>query len=181
MHHIFIYALPTSQEKDARISEIAAVRVPGFGPYKKTHIQEAFFDTSSNVNLLNELYSRLIPNADPFIMVSYSKEVTRALLRIETEKRGIEDKFSGRAWLDIGDLAWPLLVSGQIKSRSIEALASHFEITVKADMDSADTVTALLQIYGNMLRRYSTALKGESMLREAGGETLAGLREIIGF
>lgn len=180
MNHVFIYALPTSQEKDARISEISAVRVSGFGPYRKAHIQTAYTDTNVNAKLMKELYARIV-TPEPFVLVSYSKEITRALLRIENEKTGSEDKFAGRSWLDVNDLAWPLVVSGQLHSRTLEALAAHFGVMLTTHSDSSDIVTALLSIYGSMMTRYNTALKGESMLREAGGETLQGLRNMLGF
>lgn len=180
MIHIFIYAQSTSSGKDARISEIAAVRVPGFGPYKKEHVQATFHDTNANPRLLQDLYACMV-TSDPFVLVSYNREVTRALLRIENEKTQTEDKFLGRAWLDVSDLSWPLLVSGQVASRNIETLSKHFGVAIGSHSDSADMVTALLQIYGSMMRRYATALKGESMVREVGGASLANLRDIVGF
>lgn len=180
MNHVFLYALPTSQEKGARISEISAVRVSGFGPYRKAHIQMTYSDTNVNTQMMKELYERMV-TPEPFVLVSYQKEITRALLRIENEKTGSVDRFIGRSWLDVNDLAWPLVVSGQLKSRTLEALAAHFGVMLSAHSDSGDIVTALLSIYGSMMTRYNTALKGESMLREAGGETLQGLRNMLGF
>lgn len=180
MNHVFIYALPTSQDKGARIAEIAAVRAKGFGPYRKDSVQATFHDTNENAKLLSTMYESMV-TPEPFVLVSYNREITRALLRIEQEKSGTEDKFYGRAWLDVSDLSWPLLVSGQVPSRTIETLSKHFGVTIGSHSDSADIVTALLQIYGSMMRRYATALKGESMVREAGGSTLEGLRNIIGF
>lgn len=182
MNHVFIYAQPTSQEKDARIAEISAVRVSGFGPYRKHNIQKAYRDTNVNPPLLNDLYTEII-TPEPYILVSYQKEVTRALLRNENEKIGTDDKFFGRSWLDINDLAWPLLVSGLIKSRTLEALAAFFrvEVVLGSNSDTGDIVEALLKIYGSMMRQYNTALKGESIVREAGGETLQSLRDMIGF
>lgn len=180
MNHVFLYAVPTNQTRDARIAEIAAVRIPGFGPYRKEHVQETFHETNANENFLSELYSRIV-TPEPFVIVSYSREITKALLRIENEKTGSEDKFLGRAWIDVYDLSWPLLVSGQVKSRTIEELAKHFGVTNRTHWDAADIVTALLQIYGSMMRRYMTALKGERMMRDAGGETLAELRSMWGF
>lgn len=180
MNHIFIYALPTSQEKDARILEIAAARVSGFGPYRKTHIQVAYSDTNSNPDMMKTFYSRIF-TSEPFVLVSFQKEITRALLRIENEKLGLEDKFSGRSWLDVSDLAWPLVVSGQLKSRTLEALSTHFGVMLGTNPDSGDVVTTLLSVYGGMMRRYNTALKGESMLREVGGETLQNVRDMLGF
>ena len=180
MNHVFIYALPTSTGKDARMAEIAAVRVSGFGPYRRTMVQKTFHDTNVNQNLVADLY-RDIVTPEPYVLVTYSKEVTKALLRIENDKNGLEDKFHGRAWVDVHDLSWPLLVSGQVASRTLEALSAHFGVTIDKHSDSGDIVQALLQVYGLMMVRYNTALRGESMMREAGGETLAGIRNMIGF
>lgn len=186
MNHVFIYALPTSQSKDARMMEISAVRVPGFGPYNRKLIQETFMghverDYDRNPKaLLSQLYKSII-TPEPYVLISYNNEVTKALLRIENEKAGLEDCFQGRAWIDVNALAWPMLVSGQVTGRNLEKLSSHFGVTIGKHSDSADVVTALLQIYGFMMRRYKTALHGESVIREAGGETLSQLRNIIGF
>lgn len=180
MNHVFIYAQPTSQEKNARMAEVAAVRISGFGPYKRSQVQCTFHETNANPRLLEELYDAIV-TPEPFVFVTHSKEITKGLLRIEAEKLGQSDKFFSRVWLDVNDLAWPLLVSGQVKGRTIETLAKHFGVSLGDHSDSADIVEGLLQVYGLMMTRYNTALKGESMVREAGGETLAGLRNMMGF
>lgn len=180
MNHVFIYAQSTSNEKNARMAEIAAVRVSNFGPYKRADVQESFFENNTNDRFLDDLYERII-TPEPYVLVSYSKEIVKTLLKIEHEHRKTDDKFHGRAWLDLNDLVWPLVVSGQIPNRKLETLSSHFGVSIGNHSDSSDVVVALMQIYGSLMRRYLTALKGESMIREAGGETLANLRTIIGF
>lgn len=181
MNHVFICALPTSQEKDARASEIAAIRVHGFGPYTRKSVEKAFrVSLEGSKTLLADLYKEIV-TVNPFVLVTDS-EITRSLVRIENERCKLNDAFTGRAWLDIGQLAWPFVATGQIQTRTLVGLAKHFGVKWNtASNDSADKCTALMQVYGHMMRRYSTALKGEGFLREAGGESLEEFRKIIGF
>lgn len=191
MIHVFLYALPTNNSKDARIAELAAVRVKGFGPYKKTDIEKAYHGVASEQSvgvssLLDAVKTQVLPPAGPYILVSYS-EITRALIRLEYDRLKLDNPLATRAWTDIYQLVWPLLATNQIQARSIAALSKHFGVTYEAkkgysdDGDSADTCTALIQIYGALMRRYRTALAGESVLRDIGGESLEGLRNMMGF
>lgn len=184
MDHIFIYALPTDQSKSARLSEISAVRAPGFGPYHPSKVQHAF---TSRVTpaitadaILRNLYSQ-IDDKKPCVLVSYNAEITKSLIRIEHDAHTLSDPFATRAWIDLKQLAWPMLITGQIADRGIATLATHFGVTLPTIPDSADVCSATLQIYGLMMRRYQTALKGESFVRDAGGESLQGLREMLKF
>lgn len=180
MNHIFIYAIPTSQEKGARIADIAAVLVNGFGPYKKQHVLKTFRGTQNDKQLLHMLYENIYVSK-PFVLISFQKEITKALLRNEhNENLNVEDKFLGRAWIDLHDLAWPFVISGQLNNRSLEALAKFFSVNLESD-DAAGYVAVIMEIYGFMIRRYMTAIKGESVLREIGGESLQNFRNILGF
>lgn len=182
MDHIFVYARPTDNTKDARISEISAVRFAGYGPYKKSDAREAFTGKAEDDSkgLLAEMRERILPG-NPFVVVSYCNEITRSLLRIEYEKCGVDDMFAGRAWIDIQQLAWPLVAGGLIKTRQIAELAKHFGVSIDDSSKTTEMCSVIVQVYGAMMRRYRTALQGESWMREAGGETLENFRKIIGF
>lgn len=181
MHHVFVSAVSTTTNKDARIAQMSAVIASGFGPYRKQSIERTYTETNTNPKLLSDFFEFL--PLQPYVLVSHT-EVTRALIRKEIESTGLQQQsavFASRSWIDVHCLAWPLLVSGQVAKRDIETLSKHFDIPLGTDSDTADIVTAMLQIYGSIMRRYSTALKGEGIVREVGGPTLAGLRQIIGF
>lgn len=183
MDHIFLYALPTNNGKEARMMEIAAVRASGFGPYVKTDIIKAFTDTTKDnpTELLRKLKKEIVTDK-PFVVVSHNNEITKGLLRIEFDKTGLDDIFAGRAWIDVNQLVWPLMANGVIKSRSLDALVKYFGITTGLVIDSADTCQAIVLCYGAIMRRYRTALAGEDFVREAvGGETLDSIRKIVGF
>ncbi len=181
MNHVFICASPTSQEKDARASEIAAIRVNGFGPYTRKSVEKAFkVSLTESKTLLSDLYKEIVTTS-PFVLVTDS-EVTRSLVRIENERCKLTDAFAGRAWFDIGQLAWPFVATKQVSGRALLALATHFGVRCEGKtFDAADRCTTLMQVYGHMMRRYSTALRGEGFFREAGGESLEEFRKIVGF
>jgi len=181
MDHIFIYALPTNNTKEARILEISAVRAEGFA-CRKQDMRETFTgkSESNSRKLLSDMREKIY-TSNPFVVVSYCSEITRTLLRNEYANSGLEDMFAGRAWIDINQLAWPLAAGRFIQSRTLDSLCKHFKITLEPQADSADICVAMIQIYRGMMQRYRTALSGEEAIREVGGETLENVRKIMGF
>ena len=210
MDHIFLsIACSSFNMKEAEIIEIAAVRTIGLvGPInKKTSILAAFTSkvtpkksVSSDARKIanyNEIeWKESIPFEsaisafrdtilrydEKYVIITHLSDIVRPLLRAEVERIGKkEELFSGRAWVDVAQLAWPLTFNHMIKSRSLEALSAHFGVTLEPNQSSADNCTALLNVYNHMMRRYSTALAGEEAVREFGGETLQNIRNMIGF
>lgn len=184
MDHIFVYAKPDK----TWISELSAVRTDGqIGQTTKRHVIAAFTSPiDSNCNFKGAIgmlrNSLLNKQSDKYVVITYLSEVTRAILKSECEKIGEKEEiFAGRAWIDIAQLAWPLAANGMIKSRSIENLAKHFRVSFESKDDTADVCTAIVAIYGHMMRRYHTALAGEEIMRDVGGDTLENIRKMVGF
>lgn len=209
MDHLFFIAAPSSfLLKEAEAIELAGVRTTGRLDAKGNSILAAYTtrirpdgkvsaearnegnyeesgwtNAPSFVEAIAEIKSNLIaPFSHHYVVVAYRAEFVRPMLRNQCEKAGMtEEVFPGRSWLDIGQLAWPLSYAEQLETRTIRALADHFGIKIRSESDAADVCTAMVNVYGAMMRRYHTALTGEKAVRELGGETLQGLRRIIGF
>jgi hypothetical protein len=195
MDLLFVCAKPSSSRlKNASLVEIAGVRTNGqIGTIGKSSIRAAFTskirlqgeeqsEHSPFIEVLRQFKLRLLDSyEDRYAVVAYHSDILRPILRNECARAGeTEELFAGRAWLDISILAWPMADSGLISLRSVEALANHFGVPLEST-DPPDVCTAMVSVYGRMMRRYRTALTGESMLREVGGETLEGIRKIVGF
>jgi len=176
MDHIFITIIGDK----GKITEIAGVRTNGdIGEIKKRSVKNAY--TASNDEFTFQQMAKgfkenLIKEDNKYIVVTHDVYVTRTLLANEKE-----DLFPGRTWVDIAQLAWPLVFNRTIPNRTLELIAKHFGVTVELSKGAAETCTALLKIYGRLMQRYSTALSGEEAIREMGGETLENIRRLVGF
>jgi hypothetical protein len=165
---------------NADLTEIAGIRTNGkIGVLTQKSVLSAF---TSKVNgnlpeIVNALKTKLETDDEQFIIIAMHGELIRNGIKKETKL----PFFPTRIWVDVSQLTWPLLFNRQIPNRTLDILAQHFNIPIKPIRDSADECTVLAQIYGQIMQRYSTALAGEETLREIGGETLDGIRKIVGF
>jgi hypothetical protein len=118
-----------------------------------------------------------------YIVVAYGGD-DRRFLRSSWERIAHDEAevFPRRAWLDVQQLAWPLIFNDMMSDRTLDSLCVQFGIS--RDASTVDTAMgdceALVRIYWAMMTRYRGALKGEEMVRQAGGETLAKVRKVVG-
>lgn len=179
MDHLFICI--NSDSKVENISEISAIRTDG----KIGHInQKSIIDTfTSRVNINNvdnvilSLKDKLSATDEKFIVVSFNCEVIRQLISLQCK----HELYSKRVWIDVRQIAWPLVLSGLVNDRTIKTLCKYLKIETKENPDSADDCTLIMQIYCRLMQRYKTSLIGEETIREVGGETLESLRKLVGF
>jgi len=185
--HVFIYVRPFSLEsKNSSIAEISCVRTNGqVGQTTKRNVIAAFStkidDEYSFKNAVTNIKKNVVGDSDKFVVVTYLSDYVHTLVRNECRKIEVEELFLGRSWIDVAQLAWPLVSNGMIESRTIEVLSKHFGIKLLDKEDTADICTAIVGVYGYMMRRYKTALAGEEVIRDIGGETLDSIRKMVGF
>lgn len=182
MDHVFVYAAFVSKNNNARITEISAIRTNRLGMLNTKSVVSAFTSKVEEdfKRVLLNFKDSILCGSDKVVVVSHLVEIQKPLLRSECERINEPELFSGRTWIDVSQLAWPLHCNGMINSRSVEDLSKYHGIKYQPT-DTASTCTAIGEIYGHMMRRYKTALTGEEIMRDVGGETLENLRKIVGF
>lgn len=84
-------------------------------------------------------------------------------------------------WLDIKQLAWPLVMHSAISSdRSFKELCAHFGVKIEKEVEGSSDVLALSEVYWAMMTRYKTSLFGEELIRDIGGGALKQVRGLFG-
>lgn len=144
----------------------------------KAKVQATFSSVFSREDVFIDLAAEILaPFDSKYVVISHLYERNREVLK---EKAGRE--LFPRAWIDTAQMAWPLVFNDIMNySRTLESLCMHFDIpNDEPGVPEAD-VTALLKVYWEMMRRYRTALVGEQALHSVGGETLHGLRKLVGL
>ena len=185
MDHIFVYASSDSKNPDkACITSISAIRASGFGPYTKRSIKAAF--TSLVDTNFSDVYAALkksiLHDDDKYVVVSHTNEIQRTLLTNNCDGNDLERLFVGRVWIDIAQLAWPVIAMGMIRSRSIADLGKYYGLHFNINEEDTSVIaTAITEIYSHMLRRYKAGLVGEEAIRDFGGEALENIRKVIGW
>lgn len=105
---------------------------------------------------------------EKYIVVAHHIEPTRLFIREAAKSVNLEDPFIGRAWLDTAQIAWPLIHSGALTNRSLEALAEFFSVVNQNPHSAMGTVETLMHTYWVMIRRMSGAVTvGETAIRLA--------------
>jgi len=176
MDHVFLCA---AYNKDI-ITELSAIRSNGRIGYLNEKTVIAAFTSRVNGNLkeiLASLKLKLCTDNSKFIVVAYSAELIRSVIKHSLK----ETLFAERIWVDVNQLAWPLLYNGMIPNRQLDTLCNHFKVPIKPEHDSADDCAALMQIYAQIMQRYKTSLLAEETVREVGGDMLESLRKMIQF
>lgn len=176
MDNIFITC---NVDPHLNITEIAGIRTNGvIGKLHKRSVLGAF-TTKVDKNLskmVDALKAKLDTDNERFVIVGINNELLTTALRKENCSI-----FPNRIWIDLTQIAWPLLFSHQINNRMLKTMAEHFKISYPNNPDTADDCSVLAQVYGLIMQRYNSALAGEETVRDLGGEVLENIRQIIGF
>ena len=125
----------------------------------------------------------LSPFGARYIVIAHQADFDRVVLRRQwQEVTKVEGElFDGRVWIDTAQLCYPFAVHGLMTGRSLDAMASHFGVTIEMPRSAGGDCTALMASYGAMMKRYKFALHGEDAIRDLGGETLASFRKMVGL
>jgi hypothetical protein len=122
--------------------------------------------------IMESLRHVLLEDDVPYVVVGYD---------IAPLKRHFQKAFPfEEVWVDVAQLAWPLLLSQVVPSGKFPELCRHFNVTNEAPGTATGDCTALTQLYWAMMTRYKTSLAAEEVAREMGGKTLATVRNWFG-
>ena len=193
--HIFIDVTPSNLGVKAEIIDIAvirsdrkgavlkafATRVAPHGPvdqaggsgYTELEWRDAV-PFKSAMNMIRQML--LTPFSAEYVVVANRVEVCRSILRRLNDD---SEFFSNRRWLDMQQLAWPLVANDIVPNCSLQALSQHYSLPFESGTGADGNCTALARCYWAMMRRYRAALLGEEMARELIGEPLINVAKML--
>jgi hypothetical protein len=117
---------------------------------------------------------------DEKVLVVINNSEAKTLLRHETEIINQQEFFLGRLWIDLGQIAWPLIYSKVIGDKSLKTLAEFYQVPCELG-DTAGNVACISRIYFTMMQRYKTALVAENAVSDLGGEAFKDFRNMFGI
>ena len=195
--HIFI-DLETSGPEPAEncIIEIAAIRTDPQGKILATYTDKIMpsvkvSDEARKVNgyapdkwadavslsmALHGLNKTLLDGrSDKYVVVAHFAEFDKHFLTSDCVRNSLPLPFPKRAWIDTGQIIWPLAFVGAIKSRSLESICAHLGIVNESPHTAPGDCLALCKMYWAIMRRYSVALAAS----EAAHNKWGGVTEIV--
>ena len=120
---------------------------------------------------MTDLVDTLGLGIKPLVIVSLDP------VRHQKDYRTIFADGDDSTWLDLNQLAWPLVMSGVLNpGPTLKQLAEHFEVTLYTDVP-----VTLSRVYWAMMKRYRGSLLAEGVIREVGGAPLATVRKFFGM
>lgn len=114
------------------------------------------------------------------VFVAHFADFDRGFIRSDCRRMGVEVPLSTRAWLCTGALVWPYLYHDQMRSRKLTDVCEFFGIPYERAHDAASDAKACMDVYFEVMRRYSTMLTVHSALSQSkGGPLLQGLERLV--
>ena len=178
LDHVFIeLGLSENNIAVASVTGIAVVRTDRKGKVLAAYSEACSIRGLDDIDI-ETVYSKvestlLKPYSEPYVIIAQHAHAYKGVLGSTC--------FRGRAWLDIAQLAWPLGYCDMIPDRNLDTLAKYFNCATLSDGTMSGNCETLVRIYWAMMKRYKTSLLGEEVIRDIGGETLAGIRKFIGI
>ncbi len=114
----------------------------------------------------------LTPFTSRYVVISQHQRAYQAALGTSL--------FSGKPWLDIAQVSWPLGFSDLVAARDLDTLAKHFGIVYADSSSVSENCDAVTQVYWEMMKRYKLSLLGGEIVREYGGKRLKQFRDFFG-
>ncbi len=138
------------------------------------------------VQICDAIDSMVKPFSASYIVVASQADRKRVALRDACEDASEPDPFKGRAWLDFGQVAWPLALADLVPNRSLETLGAHFNVRRSHPGTLTGDCAYLTEVYWAMARSYRMALKVEGEARKrasklAGGHVVESFRRFVGI
>ncbi len=188
MDHIFIDLGLTIPKPGGRITALAMVRTDGKGSVLASTCG-AVDGPRDFGDAIDDAMSILLSSSfdKEYIIVAAHAETDRNFLRdawkgIDLKKwqsRGHKkEPFEGRSWIDILQLAWPLVYNNQVSNRSFETLCEHFGVRNPIPGTAMGDCESLVRCYWKLMHQYRIALYGESVIRGIGGK---GYETLVSF
>lgn len=180
LDHIFIDA----KAEKLRLTELAIIRTSRRGSIISSQ-SEVFGSHVPNDRIIESVE---LAAANATVSVPAAKLVVighglgwRETLNREWERVGRKPFLGRHCWIDVSDMAWPLVYAGIVQTRDLQALVNHFEIDVATLGPSAENAVAVMQVYWEMMRRYRTALHIEETGAVLAGKQFDQFRRIVGI
>jgi hypothetical protein len=174
--HLFI-----DLETEPSLSSAAIVRTNGQGK-----VLAATCTAGSPRDIIPAIESLITPYSAPYIIVAVSADKKREALRAACAKADLKDPFKGRAWLDFGQVAWPLALAELVPNRALATVGEYFHVKRSVHLGTlTGDCSYLAEVYWAMARSYCTALGAEKAVNEVGrsigGEAFTFLRKVAGI
>ncbi len=183
--HVFIDLFlkdPTSIKMGLEHGSVALVRTDARGKV----IAATCATGHDFLEILEAIDSMVKPFSAQYIVVAVNANEKRNALAVACGHAGEPAPFKGRAWLDFGQVAWPLALAELVPNRSLETVGAHFHVRKSAHAGTlTGDVAYLAEVYWSMARSYRAGLMAEGALRRKahaiGGEAVSTLRRMVGI
>ena len=179
MDHLFIMMDVTSLRLDkAVIKGITMLRTDDKGnqilAITQNAIQSDIQDYDLRLKLaFDEFKDSGIVDGEFIIVGYFGHDFYKPLIEMHCDKHGVSNILSGKPWLSLEQIAWPLYFDNTLSDRKIETLAKHLGIV------STDKLWLLHQCYWTLMRRLTTGVLFESKAREKGGRFFEAAQQFV--
>lgn len=122
----------------------------------------------------------MVREDDKVVFVAHFADFDRNFIRSDCKRHKIEIPLQERAWICTGNLVWPYLFQDQLRSRKLTDVCDFLGISYIRAHDAASDAKACMDVYFELMRRYSTMLLTHTALAQSkGGTILKGLETLI--
>jgi DNA polymerase III epsilon subunit-like protein len=122
----------------------------------------------------------MVREDDKVVFVAHFADFDRSFFRSDCQRHGTEVPLATRAWICTGALVWPYLFQDQLKTRKLTDVCEFFDIPYERAHDAASDAKACMDVYFEVMRRYSTMLLTHTALAQSkGGPILRGLERFV--
>ena len=170
MHHIFISLVIVDDE----MIGMAVVRTNERGTVLKAYADKVSDDKSFE-KICDNVYKDFVHMYDESYVV-----ITEVSETYEYFKKNKITLFEA-PWLNMSQLAWPLVFSGVLPGRSLDQVAGYFGIKNNNPDTATGNCEYLTRVYWTMMRNMRLAIIAEEGMRDYGGKIIANVRSIIGI
>lgn len=187
--HIFYRSILSNKEITKNtILDLAIVRTNSDGEVLARHVDKITFETNYSdgyvtfAEALKSIQTVILNDyTDKYVIVSLNGFQDKNLFTAECKKNNLKDLFEGRLWVDLSQLAWPLLYCGSIENRQITTLYRYYNIIPEELYTACGEVEGIQQIYWKMMKRFSMANTVEQKVKDVASDFVGGFISKLGF
>jgi DNA polymerase III epsilon subunit-like protein len=197
--HIFLDTETSNRDpKTGCIIEIAAIRTDAKGKVLSSFTQRITPDReveaeAARVNgytanwggipFQEAMYAfnhAMVREDDKVVFVAHFADFDRQFIRSDCQRMGVEVPLDTRAWICTGNLVWPYVYQDQLKSRKLSDVCKFLGIEYIYAHDAAADCKAVMDVYFELMRRFSTMLVAHTAISQSqGGPILSGLERLV--
>jgi len=197
--HIFI-DIETSNRDPQKgcIIEIAAIRTDAKGRVMSSFTQRVIPDRqveeeAARVNgytanwggipfpeAMREFNHAMVREDDKVVFVAHFADFDRGFIRSDCQRLRVEVPLETRAWICTGNLVWPYVYQDQLRSRKLSDVCKFLGIDYLYAHDAAADAKACMDVYFELMRRFSTMLVTHTAISQSsGGPLLSGIEKLL--